>query len=136
LWARGAFGKVETLMGEDTKSGSERRVEERFSTYVAVEIEGQGKKARFGVTRDASGGGLLVATPSRFDVGAELVLRLHDTNGPSPDASVRCTVVRVDEAQLSSDEPWRYRLAVRFEDPDAAARFLAERKGTVPPAAT
>ncbi len=120
-------------MDDETKSTPERRIEHRFATYVAVEIEGQGKTARFGVTRDASGGGLLVATPSRFDVGAELVLRLHDTNGPAADASVKCTVVRVDEAKVTSDEPWRYRLAVRFEDPEAAAIFLAERKGTVPP---
>lgn len=134
MWSGKAFGKVDP-MTDDDKPSSERRVEERFATYVAVEIEGQGKKARFGVTRDASGGGLLVATPSRFDVGAELVLRLHDSNGATTDAAVTCTVVRVDEAQVTSDEPWRYRLAVRFEDPEAAARFLAERKATMPPPA-
>jgi hypothetical protein len=120
-------------MAQDEKATRNRRVEERFETYVAVEIEGQGKTARFGVTRDASSGGMLVATPSRFDVGTELTLRLHDTNGPQPDAAVKAIVVRVDETDLNSDEPWRYRLAVRFEDPEAAAIFLAERKGTIPP---
>jgi hypothetical protein len=121
-------------MSDASNANKDRRVEERFATYVAVEIEGQGKTSRFGVTRDASGGGLLVATPSRFDVGTELTLRLHDTAGKEA-AAVKATVVRVDETDVRSDEPWRYRLAVRFEDPESAAVFLAERVGTIPPPA-
>ena len=121
-------------MSDASNANKDRRVEERFATYVAVEIEGQGKTSRFGVTRVASGGGLLVATPSRFDVGTELTLRLHDTAGKEA-AAVKATVVRVDETDVRSDEPWRYRLAVRFEDPESAAVFLAERVGTIPPPA-
>ncbi len=101
----------------------ERRVEERFATYVAVELEGQGKKDRFGVSRDASTGGMMIATPSQFDVGAELILRLHAPG--APDATIRATVLRVEVAAPGSAEPWRYRLAVGFADPVEAASFLA-----------
>lgn len=110
---------------------NDRRGDERFLTYVAVEIEGQGKKQRFGVTRDASTGGLLLSTPSRFEVGTELTLRPQDASG-NPGTEVVATVIRVDEATPGSDEPWRYQLAVRFSDPDAAALFLAEAKGPKP----
>lgn len=102
---------------------ADRRVEERFATYVAVEITGDGKRARFGVSRDASTGGMKIATPSHFDVGAELTLRLHAPGAPP--AELKATVLRVETSALGSAEPWRYRLAVRFADPESAARFLA-----------
>ena len=130
----GAGEAAERGEGAGEKPTMNRRVEERFATYVAVEIEGEGKRARFGVTRDASSGGMLVATPSRFEVGTELTLRLHDTDGPHV-VSVKGTVVRVDVSIATSDEPWRYRLAVRFDDPEAAAVFLAERQATIAPPA-
>lgn len=102
---------------------AERRVEERFATYVAVEITGEGKSERFGVSRDASTGGMKLATPSHFSVGAELTLRLHAPGRPP--AELVATVLRVELSPPGSAEPWRYRLAVQFADPDAAAQFLA-----------
>ena len=40
-------------------------------------------------------------------------------------AELRATVLRVETSSRGSAEPWRYRLAVRFADPEAAAKFLA-----------
>ncbi|HQY65594.1 MAG TPA: PilZ domain-containing protein, partial [Polyangiaceae bacterium] len=76
----------------DPNEHAERRVEERFATYVAVEIVGDGKRDRFGVSRDASTGGMKIATPSHFEVGAELTLRLHAPGAPP--AELRATVLR------------------------------------------
>ncbi|MBS2015412.1 MAG: PilZ domain-containing protein [Deltaproteobacteria bacterium] len=70
------------------------------------------KRGRCGVTRNASGKGLLVVTPSRFALGEELELSVHL---PGHAERRRGRVVRIEENGPSSHEVWRYRYAIELE---------------------
>jgi hypothetical protein len=95
-----------------------RRKVPRLPVVLAVELSSKTKPGRCGVTRNASGKGLLIVTPSRFAVGEELALSVHagDKSG-----HVGARVVRVEENAPDSSEMWRYRLAVELDGelPDA-----------------
>ena len=96
---------------------SDRRTSTRMPATIAVEIDGQSRKGRLGVTRDASQTGLLMATPSRFDIGEELDLKLyvgHDIK------HVRGRVARIETNPPRSTEMWRYKLAIQLIEPLAA----------------
>lgn len=84
----------------------------RLPVVLAVELSSKSKQGRCGVTRNASGKGLLIITPSRFAVGDELDLAVH-VGDRSGRASAR--VVRVEENAKDSCETWRYRLAVELD---------------------
>ena len=84
----------------------------RLPVALAVELSSKAKPGRCGVTRNASGKGLLIVTPSRFDVGEKLELSVH-IGSQSGRASAR--VVRVEENGRDSSEMWRYRLAVELD---------------------
>lgn len=89
-----------------------RRKAQRVPAVIAVELSSKSKPGRCGVTRNASGKGLLIVTPSRFSVGDELDVSVH-VGGQLGRASAR--VVRVEENSPSSSEVWRYRLAVELD---------------------
>ncbi len=93
----------------------ERRVSPRTQTAVAVEIDGQVRKHRVGVSRDTSATGMLVATPSKFEVGEELTLTVYID--AKDRRSVHGRVTRVEINSPESDEPWRYRLAFAYDQP-------------------
>jgi hypothetical protein len=97
-----------------SKEGSERRTKPRIPAYFAVEISSAAKRLRCGVTRNASGQGLLVVTPSRFKPNDELELAVH-VEGYC--AQVKGHVVRIDENPVSSSELWRYRLGIELDEP-------------------
>lgn len=84
----------------------------RLPVVLAVELSSKAKPGRCGVTRNASGKGLLIITPSRFSVGDELDLAVH-VGDKAGRASAR--VVRVEENGKDSAETWRYRLAVELD---------------------
>jgi len=88
-----------------------RRKTPRVPAILAVELSSKTKPGRCGVTRNASGKGLLIVTPSRFSVGDELDLAVH-VGSHSGRTSAR--VVRVEENAADSSEVWRYRLAVEL----------------------
>ena len=105
-------------MSEPDDVKSERRLRVRVPAYVAVELSTPAKPGRCGVTRNASGTGLLIVTPSRFREGDEMDVRVH-VGGLEAHATGR--VVRVDENPRSSSEVFRYRLAVALAEPLPAA---------------
>lgn len=102
----------------------------RLPVVLAVELSSKAKPGRCGVTRNASGKGLLIVTPSRFSVGDELDVAVH-VGDHSGRASAR--VVRVEENGKDSAETWRYRLAVELDGalPEA---FLEEARARAPTA--
>jgi hypothetical protein len=108
-----------------------RRSAPRIPAILAVELSSSKKPGRCGVTRNASGTGLLIVTPSRFSVGDELKLSVHvgEQSG-----HVGARVVRVEENGKDSSEVWRYRLAVELDGtlPEA---LLAEARTRVPASA-
>jgi len=108
---------------------AERRHAERKAAFVAVEIDGEKRKGRVGMTRDASRTGVLVATPSRFEVGDALRLTLFV--GVHERATVSGKVIRVETTNVRSNELWRYRLAVAFDAAlDEAPAFAPPSRAT------
>src|SRR3954451_3305172 len=75
----------------------------RLPVVLAVELSSKAKPGRCGVTRNASGKGLLIVTPSRFSVGDEIDLAVH-VGTRSGRASAK--VVRVEENAKESCETW------------------------------
>lgn len=107
-----------------TSAGDPRRKTTRIPAIVAVELSSRTKSGRCGVTRNASEKGLLIVTPSRFDVGDELALSLL-VGTQRTRASAR--VVRCEINDASSVEVWRYRLAVALEG-ELPGRLLDEAR--------
>lgn len=105
----------------------ERRKEERIQAYRAVELSSAEKARRCGVTRNASRGGLLIATPSRFAPGDDLAIDLHLDGGVE---TVRGRVVRVEVTPPDAGEAWRFWVAVHL-DPAISPELLEE--ATKPP---
>jgi len=105
-----------------------RRVLPRAPAVLAVELSSEAKPGRCGVTRNASGKGLLIVTPSRFSVGDQLQLSLHVGK---ESGRVAARVVRVEENGPDSSEIWRYRLAVEV-DGTLPEELLAAARARVP----
>lgn len=93
---------------------TERRSNPRIPAFFAVELSSEAKRGRCGVTRNASGRGLLIVTPSKFNADDRIELALHAENKA---ARLRGRIVRIDENPPRSSEIWRYRLAVELEEP-------------------
>lgn len=113
----------------ESSSPDARRSAPRIPAILAVELSSSSKPGRCGVTRNASGKGLLIVTPSRFSVGDELQLSVHVGEQTG---QVGARVVRVEENAKDSTEVWRYRLAVEIEGslPDALLAEAATRAPT------
>lgn len=86
----------------------------RQALALALEMDDEStrRRGRLGVTRNLSPRGLLLNTPSRFEVGTELGVRLHLADGGQK--RFAASVIRVEESQRGSDDPWRYRLALEL----------------------
>ncbi len=118
-------------------TNAERRRHPRVPAFCAVELSSAEKPKRCGVTRDASGRGLRVVTPSRFQVGDELSLAVY-LDGEEMVLSGRA--VRIEENGYESDEPWRYRLSIALDEEipedalvsasDAASRLFGASTGS------
>jgi hypothetical protein len=91
----------------------ERRRYLRQRLFVPVEIDGEKKKDRIGVARNASACGMLFGTPSHFEVGERVTLRL----ALHPKVSERVTVSgRIVRVAVDDAADWFARLvAVKFD---------------------
>lgn len=97
---------------ESSQNIPTRRKGQRLPLILAVEMSSDEKRGRCGVTRNASGKGLLIVTPSRFPVGERLELAVHV---PGRAEVVAGRVVRIEENGKASAEMWRYSLAVELD---------------------
>lgn len=88
-------------------SGEDRRTSERVEALVLVQL---GDDERYGVTRDVSERGLLIATRSSFVAGDRIEIVIHDPAGP-----VRATARVVRVVETPPDEAWRYRVALELD---------------------
>lgn len=95
----------------------ERRRESRREDFFPVRIDSARKPDRLGVVRNSSSSGLLIGTPSRFEVGDEVDLTFSPRLGDPP-RRCRARVVRV---ALDPEADLFYRLvAVQLETHQAA----------------
>ena len=92
----------------------DRRGKPRTPAILAVALASEKKPSRHGVTRDLSSKGLLIVTPSHFEKGDRLEIKVH---AGAVGVDVVGRVTRVDENPISSPELWRYRVGVELEEP-------------------
>ncbi|MBX3209315.1 MAG: PilZ domain-containing protein [Labilithrix sp.] len=92
----------------------DRRGKPRTPAILAVALESERKPARHGVTRDLSANGLLIVTPTHFEKGDRLKIKVH---AGAVGLDVVGRVARVDENPISSPELWRYRVGVELDEP-------------------
>ena len=88
-------------------SDDNRRGGERHEAVIVVALDHDGA---FGVTRDVSETGLLIATRFRYAIGDEIELTIPRPDGP---IHANATVVRVEETPPPAE--WRYRIAARID---------------------
>lgn len=85
------------------------------------------------ITYDVSAAGLLMASPGRLEVGSRVELRFRVSADEGQDRSIRARVVRLEPREAGDDGPWRYRMAVQFDEPhpelEGALRIEAEDDG-------
>jgi hypothetical protein len=94
----------------------ERRRARREHLAIAVRIDTSKRPDRFGMTRNISRTGALLATPSRFSIGERALLRFVTGEGVQG-KPVQARIVRLE---LNPDDPvgvWPYFMAVRFLEP-------------------
>jgi PilZ domain-containing protein len=114
----------------------DKRLLPREPVHLVTEIELDGQQVGCGVSRDASGGGLLLLTHLNLAQGSELALNLYVP--PEPGARrLKASVVRCERILPVERIVWDYRVAVAFHDPPAdlqeLVRSLTKGASTVPP---
>lgn len=103
-----------------------RRRNDRHRVAFPVEVSSPHKRDRIGMCRNGSATGMLLGTPSRFEVGDSLTLSFSVHKG-APANLVTAKIVRLDEEAANRDH-WCHRLvAVEFDSPQPSLeRAFAE----------
>jgi len=91
----------------ENKRSSTRHVGIAVVTFDANESDG-----RYGITRNLSEKGLLIATRTRIEVGERLTLTIR---APGVELRAEGHVLRVEKTDPS--EPWPFRVAVALDTP-------------------
>ncbi len=118
---------------------SERRSVPREPVHFVAELELDGERVGCGVSRDASGAGLLLLTSVELALGRDLVLYLYIPGEAEP-RRLSASVVRCDTIPLSEAAVWAYRVGLKFQEapPDLQdiVRNMAKRGSKAPPPGT
>src|SRR4051812_10724124 len=116
----------------------EKRLVPRGPVHLVAEIQLDGRQIGCGVSRDASGAGLLLLTHLNLAQGSEVELKLYVP--PEVDARLlKASVVRSERIPPVEGLVWDYRVAVSFHDPPAdlqqLVHGLTKGSSTAPPTA-
>jgi hypothetical protein len=95
---------------------NEKRVSEREPVHLVAEIELDGQRLGCGVSRDASGVGLLLLTEAEAAVGSKLMLRLYVPREAEPRA-LQASVVRCEKIPIAERVMWPYKVGVKLDQP-------------------
>ncbi len=109
----------------------ERRASERFPVWFPMTVVTDGGEEGTAITFDASAGGLLMACAGGLPVGAHVTLRFTLT----AEGSERRVGARVVRSEEQSDEagPWRFRMAVEYDEPHPALEGLIKAEAAQDP---
>lgn len=88
---------------------SDRRAAERVEAIVVLQLDSEG---RYGVTRDVSERGILLATRGEFQVDDRLEVVVF---GKGESLKRKARVVRVEK--LAPTEEWPFRVAMELDEP-------------------
>jgi len=95
---------------------NDKRVAPREPVHLVAEIEVDGQRLGCGVSRDASGVGLLLMTDAKLVVGSGLVLRLYIPREEEP-RILQAKVVRCEKIPVTERVIWPYRVGVQLDQP-------------------
>lgn len=107
----------------------ERRAHERHPVWFPITVANGSGGEGTAISYDVSSGGLLMACPGRVEPGAEIIVKFR-IRGDGPEQIARGRVVRVEENQ--PEGPWRWRIAVGFEDDVPEIEALLASSGVSP----
>jgi hypothetical protein len=114
----------------------DKRLVPREPVHLVTEIELEGRQIGCGVSRDASGAGLLLLTQLQLAPGSEVALKLY-VPAEADARLLRASVVRCERIPAGESVVWDYRVAVSFYDPPAdlqqLVHSLTKPPSTVPP---
>ena len=115
----------------------DKRLLPREFVHLVTEIELDDQQVGCGVSRDASGGGLLLLTHLNLAQGSQIALRLYLPPEADP-RRLKASVVRSERIPAVEGVVWDYRIAVAFHDPPAdlqqLVHNLTRQTSTAPPA--
>lgn len=101
----------------------ERRASERFPVWFPMTVVTDDGEEGTAITYDASAGGLLMACAGVLAVGAHVTLRFT-LSAEGSERRVGARVVRVEEQKGGDAGPWRFRMAVEYDEPHPALEGL------------
>jgi hypothetical protein len=97
-------------------SGRDKRGAARFDVWFPLEIESETTTRQIAVSKDVSQKGILVAMPSKVEVGAEVKVTFKLPGLVPIEHELEGVIVRVER---NADDPkamWRYQVAIQFDD--------------------
>jgi hypothetical protein len=118
-------------MSED----KDKRIAAREPVHLVAEIEVDGKPSGCGVSRDASGAGLMLMTHLNLTPGQTVALKLY-VPGEAEARRIQAAVVRSEHIPRAEGAVWAYRVAVALEDPPPDLQMLVQtlsRRSSIPP---
>ena len=95
---------------------NEKRATKREAVHFVAEIELDGQRLGCGVSRDASGAGLLLLSEAEPAVGSRLVLRLYVPGEEQPRV-LHASVVHCEKIPRAERVIWLYRVGVKLDQP-------------------
>jgi len=94
----------------------DKRVAPRGPAHFVAEFEVDGERLGCGVSRNASGNGLLLMTHIEPAIGTHLVLKVY-VPGEEAARTLEASVVRSERIPDTEGLVWSYRVAVHLEHP-------------------
>jgi hypothetical protein len=94
----------------------ERRAARRFGLWIPVQIASGPEVRMLAVSRNISWSGALMIVGASMDVGEQVELTLQ-LPGSAEERQLKGEIVRVETNDDDPDGLWRYRLAVKFDEP-------------------
>lgn len=109
----------------------ERRASERFPVWFPMTVVTDDGEEGTAITFDASVSGLLMACGGALPAGSHVTLKFT-LHAEGTERSVGARVVRVEEQSFDSG-PWRYRMAVEYDEPHPALEGLIKAEAAQDP---
>jgi hypothetical protein len=103
---------------------NEKRRAKREAAHFVAEIQLDNQRLGCGVSRDASGVGLLLMTDVEPAVGSGLILRLYVPREAQPRV-LTATVVRCEKVPIAERGVWHYRVGVKLDQPPEDLQQIA-----------
>ncbi|MFO0677682.1 MAG: PilZ domain-containing protein [Polyangiaceae bacterium] len=121
-----------TIAEQDVLTTRDKRVHSRFKLWFPVTLV-YGKKQVWAMCRDASAGGMSIASSAHVNVGSSVTLRFRVSPSEEKDRVATGKVLRV---VLDADDPdgtWPHHIAIAFDAPIEELAGVFQARATEPP---